>query len=645
MADLMKTGRAREIITARERLDREELRRLHESSALIVDDRRRRPLYFDGRFLAARDLTREQNYFLSRQSDLARTGGTGVVSGLMVGLADDGRGLRIDAGHGVTPSGETVILPEPLELPLANIPETQRLDAKFGILRRPGEPARARTGLFIVALRPVEFSANPIAAYPTSITGQRTIEDGDIVEGVVASLIPYPDPGGDGELTRRRARTARTLFVEASTSGFPVDALPLAMVALERNTLRWLDPFLVRREVGADAGDGLGLGLPPRAVREAYLLQYDRHLADVLRDRDASNRSRRFPATEHFLALPPAGRMPAQAINPVDWTQNFFPPGVTVDLSIVPEDEVPALVEESFVLPPLDLTLTGEALESTAVLVLIPQPRERVRTLRATLPKLARTLQLAAPGLIAQRKPLEVLRGIRLARLPVPPPQPDTVGDATWAAELAAATARADGLLWYIRRRNIDYRSDVVGANVRVTGDEAAAEAGVTDAMRAAGLEDRLNTLRSGATTLARADMVALLASPRFTESALLSRAVIHELETVRVESVQPGDPTPPEEKPIDRTMVLAAGERFTDPKLGEGITRLEAAQPGLTAEPALVDTLVASRATTEVDRIARELPEEKVVEFAAALNEAAASSKPIEPVLTRFSLSRGLPR
>ncbi len=120
---------------------------------------------------------------------------------------------------------------------------------------------------------------------------------------------------------------------------------------------------------------------------------------------------------------------------------------------------------------------------------------------------------------------------------------------------------------------------------------------------------------------------------------------MIHELETVRVESVQPGDPTPPEEKPIDRTMVLAAGEPFTHPKLGEGITRLEAAQPGLTAEPALVDTLIASRATTEVDRIARELPEEKVAEFAAALNEAAASSKPIEPVLTRFSMPGRVPR
>jgi hypothetical protein len=31
-------------------------------------------------------------------------------------------------------------------------------------------PLGRRTGLFILALRPVEFTANPIAAYPRSIT-------------------------------------------------------------------------------------------------------------------------------------------------------------------------------------------------------------------------------------------------------------------------------------------------------------------------------------------------------------------------------------------------------------------------------------------------------------------------------------------
>ncbi|MGI9217517.1 MAG: hypothetical protein ACR2JA_11040, partial [Hydrogenophaga sp.] len=56
------------------------------AGALIVDSGRRRPFYFDGRFLTADDLTADQNYIRARQSDLAQAIGAGVVRGLMVGL-------------------------------------------------------------------------------------------------------------------------------------------------------------------------------------------------------------------------------------------------------------------------------------------------------------------------------------------------------------------------------------------------------------------------------------------------------------------------------------------------------------------------------------------------------------------------------
>src|SRR5262244_3454072 len=86
------------------------------SGALVLDSRRRRPLYFDGRFLAATDLAREQDYFLQRQADLCRSAGFGVVHGLEVRLLQDANGrvvadgLRVGAGQGVTPSGELVLL-------------------------------------------------------------------------------------------------------------------------------------------------------------------------------------------------------------------------------------------------------------------------------------------------------------------------------------------------------------------------------------------------------------------------------------------------------------------------------------------------------------------------------------------------------
>ena len=53
-------GAAREKLTARAQVDQETLQALRTSGALVIDERRRRPLYFDGRFLTARDLTREQ---------------------------------------------------------------------------------------------------------------------------------------------------------------------------------------------------------------------------------------------------------------------------------------------------------------------------------------------------------------------------------------------------------------------------------------------------------------------------------------------------------------------------------------------------------------------------------------------------------
>ncbi|MBC8009093.1 MAG: hypothetical protein H7067_03235, partial [Burkholderiales bacterium] len=54
------------------------------SAGVVADTRRTRPRFFDGKFLTAADLMQEQNYLLTRQADLARTLGFGVVSGLRV---------------------------------------------------------------------------------------------------------------------------------------------------------------------------------------------------------------------------------------------------------------------------------------------------------------------------------------------------------------------------------------------------------------------------------------------------------------------------------------------------------------------------------------------------------------------------------
>ena len=456
----------------REPVDVDELQLLRDRGTIVLDEQRRRPRYFDGRFLAARDLTREQSYFLSRQATLGQVLGTGVVSGLRVERSAGAGEIRITAGHGITPAGELVAVDADLTVRLAEVTESERLNVAFGLRRLPQPPARARTGLYVIGLRPVEFSANPIAAYPTSLDGPRTLQDGEIVEATAVSLVPYPEEAA-GEAGMRRARLARDIFVAGSSRGIPTEILPLAILALERGTVLWVDPFLVRRELGAQNGDLPGLGLAPRALREAHMLQYELHLRDVIEDRRRRGLSEAFAATQHFLTLPPAGRLPKGAVDATSFLQTFFPPEVDVDLALVPEDEVAALLRDSLLLPPIDLTLGPQDLASMPVLALVPVTRDRLRTLAGQLPSIVRPARPILSGRIALQRPIDLLESIKLPRLLPPPSQADP-SDQSWRSALANAPH-----LWFVRRRNLSQRLERLATNV-VLEPELAQEADPT---------------------------------------------------------------------------------------------------------------------------------------------------------------------
>ena len=98
----------------REAVSAADAKLLREAGVLIDDSRRERPRWFDGRFLAARDLIREQQYVLTREADLGRAAGSGVAAGLTVSEGAGVQTLRIEAGHGITPSGELVLLEKSL---------------------------------------------------------------------------------------------------------------------------------------------------------------------------------------------------------------------------------------------------------------------------------------------------------------------------------------------------------------------------------------------------------------------------------------------------------------------------------------------------------------------------------------------------
>lgn len=433
------------------KLTAEELNIARENGSLIINSERTRPFWFDGRFLAARDLAREQDYFLQRQADLAQAAGLQVIHGLQVRTPaptdpfNDAETIIIGAGHGITPAGELVLITSDLTLRLSDLPDEQNLDVQFGLSRIPQPPPRTRTGLYVLALRPVEFTANPITAYPTSIQGSRSTHDGDIVEATAVVLVPYPDPVSNYDAAHRRAALARQIFVTGSPEPISNSLLPLAMISLQGGAIEWVDAYLVRRDTGPDFS-GLRFGLANRATQEAFLMQYDGQLQETLATRRNSGLSLGFSASSYFQALPPAGRFPLACINvgSSDFTQIFFPQQLDVRLSIVPTDELPALIEEGMSLPPIDLTLVPEAYANLTVFALVPVDRAGFAAKKANLPLLSPRVTL--PQVLSTRPPIDLLR-LYQGRTPIVLPSP-TANNA-WASVIANQTYG-----YYIRARS-----------------------------------------------------------------------------------------------------------------------------------------------------------------------------------------------
>jgi len=375
------------------------------NGSLVIDSQRTRPYWFDGRFLAARDLQREQDYFLQRQADLGQAAGFSVIHGLWVDTppanqpSATGDTVIIRAGQGLTPAGELVLLPNDLTIDLSDLPDEQNLDVQFNLASIPNTPARTRSGAYVLALRPVEFTANPIASYPTSIQGTRTTHDGDIVEATAITLVPYPTPvswtrGTTQDAAQLRAALARQIFLNANPSQLSDALLPLAMIYLQRGVIVWVDPYLVRRDSGPEYS-GLRLGLADPPTQQAFLMEYDSMLQETVSSRITSGVSAGFAAADYFQALPPAGRFPLASIaistqsTSQTFTQAFFPQQLDVRLSVIPVDEIPALIEDSMALPPIDLTLPANAYADLSVFALIPVPRSGFTALKNSLPTLA----------------------------------------------------------------------------------------------------------------------------------------------------------------------------------------------------------------------------------------------------------------
>ncbi|GAB4275661.1 MAG: hypothetical protein Kow0092_31280 [Deferrisomatales bacterium] len=605
----------------RERIDADALRKLKEAGAVHLDPRRSRPLWFDGRFLKAADLNREQNYFLTRQGDLALAAGTGVIEGLEVTAGPGATSLVIRRGHGVTSTGERVVLDADRTVDLADVPLIQRLNAALGLSREPAPPLRARTGLFVVALRPLEYTANPVASYPTHVDDARTVEDGEIIEATAVTLIPYAPGPAVADPALRRADAAHRIFVGGGEGLAPTASLPLALVELERGRVRWVDPHLVRREAGTARRDVLGLGLVSQPLREAHLRQYHAMLDDLVAQRQRLHAGLRFAAAEHFLALPPAGRMPAAAVDAATSTQYFFPAAVDVELSVVPADEIPLLVEESLLLPPIDLTASEAELAATSVLVLVPVERHRLATVARTLERSPPVLRPAGPAPRAHLMPVDAVRALRakLPRFGTPVPAPGReIAEGDWREEVARHR-----FLWFVRRRNLSYKEEIVGEAVRVLADDAAEEAAARERLKALKADARFERIAERQTPAAAVAVSRLLTSPALLESKVLALGAVAELER---------------KETVNERAAREVVERYGARGVGEGIQRLEAElmEKETRADGSVIkaafernrtraERLAATGRVPQLDALARRLPPDELRAFAEELRGALA--------------------
>lgn len=432
---------------AREEVDPEELESAPAGS-IAPDVRRRRPSYFDGRFLTARDLTREQQYALIRQADLGQISGGGVIDGFDVSIAPGARALLVGAGLGITPAGETVVLRQGVSVNLATLPLAERLGNDLGLDFEGDSRVGSRSGLFALALRPVEYVDFPSVAFPTSVNGKAGVEPAQVSEATAIALVPLDDARAPGAKPPSRSALASEIFLRSGLGTLAGEALPVAVVALDRGAVVWSDAALVRRRAGAD--DAVGFGLMEVSTREAHLDQFARQLGELLDARAERGLDRRVVASDHFGALPAFGWLPREIVEVRDTeiVQWFFPPEFKLELSIIPADEIPRLREEGLRLAPFDLSASTEALEASPVSLLIPVRRaefaERLAELRGRAP-LAPS-QVAPPS--AQVRPIDALAALRRHRFRPPEAVGVAVDLAPWERALSAASR-----LYFIRRR------------------------------------------------------------------------------------------------------------------------------------------------------------------------------------------------
>lgn len=374
-----------------------------------------RTRFFDGRLLTAADLTREQLYLDQRLREVGQALGSGVVRGLEVTL--DKGVLSIEPGLAISAAGR--VLEVRARLPV----DTRQRAALAGL--NDGRFANLPHGLFALLLTYAERPSGVAEVFPRDLTARTGAYDVDL-EGVQAALLPLPVPLAQTSAFAMRAVLQRLAAEGALDAiGVPDDAVALGVLAISANAPQWLDTTLLRR--------------PPRTIpgpgdRQADLkVQYEALLAQVLVARLPLDGD--FAASDYFRVLPPTGRLPKAAIDPVSGRQRWFPEQFNVWVAPIRAADLDLVQRESLRLPAIDLARD----EPVDVVVLAPLADQAFGRFTAALirqPDPAVTTAPATPPVLLPRLDLLALR-----LYPLPPVHAAETDAPGWGALWAAVDA------------------------------------------------------------------------------------------------------------------------------------------------------------------------------------------------------------
>lgn len=332
--------------------------------------------YFPGRHLTATALQMEQAVRTQRLALRARAVDAGVVSGLEVSwrTASGGVQFEIQPGQGITTDGVDVAIDHVVDaafedLWLFDIPTGQVGSLPIGLM--DGGPSAAFAAVLLLQPGFVDDADLPLAVQTTDngtdFTPCPRVPTDEVYYKTTSTdalrLVLYPLPWNEPPGALWQNRVAWSVFnVEAAGGTLPwlSQGVPIAMIGFNDGLVpEWIDRQAVARPAGRPRHTVL---IQPGFDRRVWRARFDQFCAQLsqLTAPQASIQFARF--------LPPIGllpkayltltKQPANEATPATWNvlQSFFPSSYTIDISVVPLEQLDALIDDCVPLQPYDLT-------------------------------------------------------------------------------------------------------------------------------------------------------------------------------------------------------------------------------------------------------------------------------------------------